>query len=70
MTRASIATRLEALERRVERRSAAVWMFRGPDESNEEAIARWEADNGPLDGRWALIWIETGVPRDRGLVCG
>lgn len=70
MAKHGLSGRVQALE---EKHDAAfqggVFIVTEPGETNEQARARWEAVNGPLDGRMAITWIVTGVPRTEGLSC-
>lgn len=66
--------RVEALEGRAgdSFTGEAVWLVLEPDETTEQGIARWEAENGPRQpGQRAIIWhpVETGVPRGAESVC-
>lgn len=37
-------------------RGPYAWIVRRDGETKDDAIARYEAENGPLDGRGTIIW--------------
>lgn len=66
--------RVDALEgqRRDAFRGPAIWLVLEPGETEEQGIARYEAEHGPCKpGQPAVIWrtICTGVPRGEGALC-
>lgn len=64
----SLTGRVDALEEMVDPKfKGGVFIVQAGDETPEEARQRWEAKNGPLDGRMAIVWVSTGVPRKGGM---
>lgn len=59
--------RLAALEtEHPECSGPGIWIILEPGETEEQGLARWEAENGPrAAGQPAVVWhiINTGVPR-------
>lgn len=60
-----LTQRLDALEavENARNQGPAAWIIMDEDETKEEAIARYEAEEGPLGDRFAIIWQPvTGAP--------
>lgn len=71
-----LSTRLADLEQRLapqptKRCGPAAWMVMEQGESEDQTVARYEAEHGALTpGQLAVIWrVCTGVPRGEGALC-
>jgi hypothetical protein len=45
-----------------------IWLIRDPEETTDEARARYEREHGPIGDSPILIWVCTGVPRGKGSI--